>query len=77
MKVYDLSLLPTVVNVRVPDARTYTSDPQQAVVVEISVDWSRIAKQLAPKAARSKSSRSQVMGGAVKVKVLERLGGAA
>lgn len=74
--VYELGLLPTVVQVRVPDARMYTSDPARGAVVSISIDWSSVAKQLAPKALRSKRRRSQVMSGAVQVKVLEVLGGA-
>ena len=75
--VYELGALsPSEVRIRVPDARMFTSDRPRGAVVEISVDWNRIAKQLATRALRSKRRRSQVMEGAVVVKVLEEIGGA-
>ena len=71
--VYELGALsPSEVRIRVPDARMFTSDSPRGAVVEIHVDWNRIAKQLAARAVRSKRGRSQVMEGAVLVKVLER-----
>lgn len=71
--VYELGALsPSEVRIRVPDARMFTSDSPRGAVVEISIDWNRVAKQLAAKAVRTKRGRSQVMSGAVSVKVLER-----
>ena len=74
--VYNLGdLMVSVIQLRVPDARMFTSDPPRGAVVSISVNWNSIAKQLAPKALRSKARRSRCMRGAVQVKVLEELGG--
>ncbi len=71
--VYELGVLTaSSVKIRVPDARMFTSDSPRGAVVEISVDWNRVAKQLAVKAVRTKRGRSQVMQGAVQVKVIER-----
>ncbi len=72
--VYDLgALTSSLVQIRVPDARMFTSDAPRGAVVSIEIDWNRIAKQLAPRALRAKGRKAQVLSGAVKVKLLEEL----
>lgn len=55
----------------IENVKYWSSDTPKSGVVHITIDWSRIARELARKASNNKSNQTRDMGGAIVGKFVE------